>query len=186
MTVALKRRRFTVDDYHRMAAAGILAQHDRVELLDGEIIEMAPIGPVHAGYVNRLTALFTSRLGPRAVLSVQNPFVLSRYSEPQPDLALLQPRADFYASAHPRPEDVLLLVEVADTTVEFERRVKIPLYAAAGVREVWLLNLPAACLEACREPTTGGYADVRILGRGATVTPQALPDLTLDVADLLG
>jgi Uma2 family endonuclease len=186
ITATGKRRRFTVGDYHRMAEAGILGRDDRVELLDGAVVEMAPIGPLHAGHVNRLTALFTGRLGSRAVVSVRNPVVLSGYSELQPDLVLLRPRADFYTNAHPQPPDILLIVEVADTTAALDRRVKVPLYAAAGVREVWLLDLPTEGLEVYRDPTAGGYRDARVLARGERLAPQAFPDLTLEVSNLLG
>jgi Uma2 family endonuclease len=186
MAIALKRRRFTVDDYHRMAEVGILTEDDRVELLDGEIVEMSPIGSDHAGHVKRLIALFTSRLGARVVVSVQDPVSLSRHSEPQPDVALLRPRADFYAGSHPQPEDVLLLIEVADTSVETDRRIKLPLYAQAGLREVWLLDLDAERLEVYREPAAEGYREVHVLARGQEIAPQAFPDLTLRVDDLLG
>jgi hypothetical protein len=186
MTLELRRRRFTVDDCHRMAEAGILGEDDRVELVDGEIVEMAPIGPRHAGHVKRLNALFTSRLGPRAVVSVQDPATLSEHSEPRPDLALLRPRADFYRGGHPRPEDILLLVEVAETTAAFDRQVKVPLYASAGVREVWLLDLTAGRLEVHRDPAAGRYRDVRTLAPGDRLAPEAFPDLALEVADLLG
>jgi Uma2 family endonuclease len=186
MAIELKRRRFTVDDYYRMAEVGILTEDDRVELLDGEIVQMSPIGSDHAGHVKRLTALFTSRLGARVVVSVQDPVRLSRHSEPQPDVALLQPRADFYARAHPRPDDVLLLIEVADTSVETDRRIKMPLYAMAGLREVWLVDLPAERVEVYREPAADGYRESRALARGEDITPQAFPDLPLSVDDLLG
>lgn len=138
----ITRRRFTVDEYHRMAEAGILGEDDRVELLDGEIVEMTPIGPRHAGGVNRLTRLFTTRLGARAIVTVQNPVVLGVRWEPQPDLAILRPRPDFYSTAHARPEDILLIVEVAETSGEADRRVKVPGYAAAGVPETWRVDLP--------------------------------------------
>lgn len=186
MAIALRRRRFTVDDYHRMAEVGILTEDDRVELLDGEIVEMTPIGSDHAGHVKRLTALFTSRLGARVVVSVQDPVSLSRHSEPQPDVALLRPRADFYARSHPRPEDVLLLIEVADTSVETDRRIKMPLYAEAGLGEVWLVDLSTERVEVYREPAAQGYREIRALVRGQGLGPQAFPDLTLSVEDLLG
>jgi Uma2 family endonuclease len=186
MAIALKRRRFTVDDYYRMAEVGILTEDDRVELLDGEIVEMSPIGSDHGGHVKRLTALFTSRLGARVIVSVQDPVRLSRHSEPQPDVVLLRPRDDFYARSHPRPEDVLLLVEVADTSVDTDRRIKMPLYARAGIGEVWLLDLPAERVEIYREPAATGYRETRTLARGQGLSPQAFPDLALVVEDLLG
>ncbi|HEY7649320.1 MAG TPA: Uma2 family endonuclease [Methylomirabilota bacterium] len=186
MATALRRWRFTVDDYHRMAEVGILSEDDRVELLDGEIVEMTPIGSDHAGHVKRLIALFTSRLGARAVMSVHDPVGLSKHSEPQPDVALLRPREDFYARSHPRPEDVLLLIEVADTSVETDRHIKVPLYARAGLREVWLIDLGAERVEVYREPTAASYQQIRALARGQRIGPLAFPDLTLGVDDLLG
>jgi Uma2 family endonuclease len=186
MAIELKRRRFTVDDYYRMAEVGILTEDDRVELLDGEIVEMSPIGSDHAGHVKRLTALFTSRLGARVVVGVQDPVRLSRHSEPQPDIALLRPRADFYARAHPLPADVLLLIEVADTSVETDRRIKMPLYARAGIGEVWLVDLTTERVEVYREPVDDGYRKIRTLARGQALGPLAFPDLALRVDDLLG
>ena len=186
MAPPLTRRRFTVDEYHRMAEAGILGEDDRVELLDGEVVEMTPIGPRHAGGVNRLNRIFTARLGERAVVCVQNPIVLGRHWEPQPDLVLLRPRDDFYTGAHPRPGDVLLTVEIAETSLEGDRRVKVPAYARSGVPEAWLLDLPGDRLEAHRDPGPEGYRDVRALARGERVAPEALPDLELSVDELLG
>ena len=126
-----------------MADAGIFGEDDRVELLDGEIVEMAPVGSRHAACVNKLTQLFVERSEGRALLAPRNPITLGERSEPQPDLALLRPRADYYASGHPTPDEVLLVVEVGDTTAEWDRRHKLPLYAAAGVAEVWLVDLAA-------------------------------------------
>lgn len=178
-TELLTRRRFTVTEYERMAAAGVLTEDDRVELIDGEIVMMAPIGSRHAGTVMLLTSLWTSRLGERVIVSVQNPVELDGHSEPQPDIALLRPRADFYRNAHPRPDDVLLLIEVADPSVEADRRVKIPLYARAGIRESGLVDLVADRLDTYRRPAAGSYQDVRLFGRGQTVSAQAFPDLVL-------
>jgi Uma2 family endonuclease len=186
MAVALKRRLFTVDEYYRMAEAGILTADDRVELIEGEIVEMSPIGSPHAGQVNHLNSILTTRLGGRAIVSVQNPVRLSQRSEPQPDLAILRPRDDSYRRSHPGPADILLIIEVMDTTVEMDRRVKAPLYARAGVRETWLLDVNAERIEAYRAPTPEGYRDVRVLRRGESVTPEAFPDLTFSVDALIG
>src|SRR5438552_12280642 len=140
-TVEVRRRRFTVEEYHRMAEAGILSEDDRVELIEGEIVQMSPIGPRHSACVDRLNALFTSRLRRRAIVRVQNPIVLSRWTEPQPDLTLLRPRADFYAERHPGPADVLLAVEVAETSGVYDRGTKLALYARARIPEVWLVDV---------------------------------------------
>ena len=132
-----RTHRFSVADFHRMGEIGVLTEADRVELIEGEIIDMAPIGSRHAGYVMMLTERMGRAIGDRAILGVQSPVVMSERSEPQPDLALLRRRADFYQINHPRAADALLLVEVADTTVRLDLEVKLPLYARSGVREVW-------------------------------------------------
>jgi len=187
MAVVLKTHRFTVDEYHRMGEVGIFSEDDRVELLAGEIVEMCPIGPLHAGTVNRLTALFTSRLGGEVVVQIQNPLLLrTEDSEPQPDVALLRPRTDFYTRGHPEAHDVYLVIEVADTSVAADREVKFPIYARAGVPEAWLLDVSAERLEVHWHPNPDGYQDVRYFQRGESVAPQAFPDLALTVDALLG
>jgi Uma2 family endonuclease len=184
--VQLTRRLFTVAEYHKMAEAGILSEDDRVELLEGEIVAMSPIGSRHAGLVNRLNRLFSQRAGDQVVVSVQNPVRLGGYSEPQPDLALLRPRADFYTSSHPGPEDVLLAVEVAETSAAVDREVKVPLYARFGVPEVWLVDLAGDQVEVFREPSAEGYREVRVLRRGESLAPAFLPDLLVPVDAVLG
>ena len=187
MAVMLRRYRFTVDEYDRMAAAGVLTQCDRVELLDGEIVEMTPIGDRHASVVARMSHVFAARLGERSIVWGQNPVGLRLVrSVPQPDVVLLRARGDFYASGRPGPDDVLLLVEVMDTTAARDRGVKLALYARAGVREVWLADLTADAVEVYRRPAGAEYADARVLGRSERVSPEAFPDLALTVADLLG
>ncbi|MBI2490826.1 MAG: Uma2 family endonuclease [Candidatus Rokubacteria bacterium] len=186
-TVELKRRQFSVKDYHRMIETGILTEDDRVELLEGEIVEMGRPGPPHQGTVDRLTRLFSSRLGDRVIVRVQGPVLLASVeSEPQPDLALLVPRPDFYVTGHPEPPDILLAIEVMDTSVDKDRRVKLPLYARAGIAETWLVDLNADRVEVHRRPGPAGYADSRTLRRGEPLAIQAFPDVALTVADLLG
>ncbi len=186
MRMPLTGRRFTVEEYHRMGRAGLFTEHDRVELLDGQIVEMTPIGPGHAGCVAALTGLVARLVGDRAVVWVQNPVLLGPRSEPQPDVAVLRARADTYRTAHPEPRDVLLVIEVAETSFEHDRDVKIPLYVAAGVPEVWLVNLPADAVALYRDPGPQGYATLGTAGRGDTLTPLKLPGLTLRVDDILG
>ena len=186
MTVQLLRRRFTVDEYHWMGHVGILGEDDRIELLEGEIVEMAPIGSRHQGTVNRLTELLSSRVSDWALVSVQGPVCLAGDSEPQPDLMLLRRRADFYATAHPGPNDVLLLVEVSDTSLEYDREVKVPLHARHGIVEVWLVGLEAGVVEVYRGPTAQGYQEVSQLLRGQSVSSGALPGLELAVDEILG
>lgn len=178
--------RFTVEDYHRMAEAGILGEDDRVELIEGEIVKMPPIGSLHGGTVNALIHLFSKAVGDRTLVSAQNPVRLSDISEPRPDVMLLRPRPDFYRNSHPTPADVLLLVEVAETSVEFDRSVKLPLYARAGIPEYWLVDLERGVMEVHRSPAGDRYAEVRELRAGARIAPTSLPDAGLDVAEILG
>ena len=186
MTVQLLRRRFTVHEYHRMGQVGILGEDDRLELLEGEIVEMAPIGSRHQATVNRLTELFSARVGDGALVSVQGPVRLAEDSEPQPDLMLLRRRADFYASAHPGPGDVFLLVEVSDTSTEYDREVKVPLYARYGIAEVWLVGLETETVEVYRGPAAQGYQNVFQSVRGQSLSPEFFPGLELGVGDILG
>ena len=185
MTVELRRRRFTVDDYYGMARAGILTEDDRVELIEGEILDMAAIGSRHAGVVNRLTRILVRQAGDDAVVTVQNPVRLSDLSEPQPDLALLRPRPDSYTGAHPLPPDVLLIVEVAHTTLGFDREVKLPLYATAGVPEVWLVDVEGGAIDVHRAPERGHYTEMRRVGPGGTVRPTLLPTIDVEVGAVL-
>src|SRR5919108_6402376 len=148
--VEIARRRFTVEEYHRMAEVGIFQPDERVELIEGEIVKMAPIGPRHAGCVINLNRLFVTRLGDRAVVSPGNPVVIEPRSEPQPDLLLLRPRAVSYSREHATPEDVLLAVEVADTTARFDRIVKARLYARARISEYWLVDVNEASVDVFR------------------------------------
>ena len=186
MALQFPRRRFTTGDYHRMAEAGVLSEDDRVELIDGEILEMSPIGSKHAACVARLTSLFSQRVGGAAIVWVQNPVQLGDRSEPQPDLALLRPRPDFYASAHPTADDVLLLIEVAESSMEYDRQVKVPLYARTGIPEMWLVGLARDQVTVHRDPTPGGYRVIRVLCRGDAISSAAFPHLEIAVADILG
>jgi Uma2 family endonuclease len=183
---SVQRRRFTVDEYYTMAEAGILGEDERVELLDGEIIEMSPIGDRHFACVLRVSTAFSMRVAGRALVSVQSPVRLSSRSEPEPDIALLRPREDFYESGKPGPEDVLLIVEVSDTTLAFDRDTKVLFYAAAGIPEVWILDLNAARVLVYREPRDGVYRQTTVVERGGTLSPVAFPDLALQVEDLVG
>lgn len=186
MSVKLLKRLFTVKEYHQMVDAGILNEDDRVELIAGEIIRMSPIGRRHAACVKCLNKLLSQRLGDRALVSVQDPVQLDNYSEPEPDLALLAPRADFYESGHPQPDDILLVIEVADTTVESDRDVKIPNYAQSGICEVWLVNINEQCVEVYLIPAPNGYRNVQKFYRGQSLSPQAFPDVNLTVDEILG
>jgi len=180
---AQPRHRWTVAEYHRMAEVGLLHEDWRVELIDGEIIEMAPIGSFHGGNVNRLIRLFSKVVGDKAIIAAQNPVVLSGYAEPQPDLAILRWREDDYEQSNPHPEDVLLLIEVSDSTLKYDRDVKVPLYANHGIPEVWLLDLQRKQLEIYRDPAHGQYRQ-RDCRRAGQIAPILCPDAVIDLAEL--
>ena len=187
MAFDLATRRFTVDEYHRMGDAGILGCDEHLELISGQIVVREPIGSRHASVVDRLNRLWTSRLGERVIVRVQNPVQFpDADSELQPDILLLRPRDDFYAAGHPRVSDVLLLIEVADTTLRLDRRVKIPLYAAVGIGETWLCDLVAERLEIYSRPAGGTYDAAHTLDRGETVAAAAFPDVVVAVDEVLG
>ena len=179
--VQLPLRRFTVAEYYAMAEAGILTEDDRVELIDGVIVEMAPVGSRHVGVVNGFNRAFTEAVGRRAVVQVQSPIRLDDGTEPQPDLALLHERADLYASGHAGPRDVLLLIEVADSSVGYDRNEKLPRYARAGIPEVWLAILPEDVVEVNTEPTGDGYRATRRLRAGEVLRPACFDDVEMPV-----
>ena len=179
--LAPTRRRFSVAEYYAMAKVGILAQNDRVELLEGDLIVMPPIGDWHAASVDRFTNVLPPRLQGRAIVRVQNPTRLNKRSEPQPDVMLLRWRDDFYQGGHPGPGDVLLLIEVAETSVDYDRGAKLSAYARAGIPEVWIVTRENRRIEAYTEPEGGAYARVRHAEAGARIAPQAFPDVVLDV-----
>ena len=186
MSVQMQRRLFTVQEYHLMSEAGIFGEDDRVELIEGEILEMAAISPRHATCVRRLIGQFRQIPEELAILDVQNPIQLTERTEPQPDVVLLQPRSDYYATAHPIPSEVLLLVEVSDSTVDFDRDVKVPNYARSGIREVWLWDLEGNCLEVYRNPTANSYTSMQKFERGEQVSPLAFPEFEVSVDFILG
>ena len=184
-TQARERRRFTVAEYYAMADAGILTEKDRVELLDGEIVLMAPIGNRHQSSVDGHGEMFTLRLQGRANVRIQGPVRLDDDNEPEPDVTLLRRRDDYYATGHPGPDDVLLLIEVADSTLDFDRNVKLPLYARAGIPEVWIVNLQDRRVESYTDPTEDGYATVRYFEAGSSVAPLHFPDIALEVERII-
>ncbi len=186
MSAPLRTHKFTVDDYHRMAEAGLFQEDDRLELIDGQVVRVTPIGPEHAGCVDYLARLFTEFAGNTWIVRVQNPVVLGKHAEPEPDIAVLRPRPRGYRTRHPGPDDIMLVIEVADTSLEYDRSVKIPLYAAAGIPEVWLVNLPAERIEVYRNPAAGAYVALTSVSRGETLTPLFLPTARLSVSDVLG
>jgi Uma2 family endonuclease len=182
----LLTRRFTVTQYHQMNEAGILTEDDRVELMNGEIIEMSPIGRRHAACVDRLNYLLGNLLTTKVIIRVQNPLILDNLSEPQPDISLLKPRADFYESGHPQPSDVLLLIEVADSSFEYDRDIKIPLYAASGILEVWLVDIIEQKIIVYRQPTENGYIEITTFKRAEILDILAFPEVKITVDSILG
>jgi len=185
MDTQVLRRLFSVDEFHQMAEAGVFGEGDRLELLDGEIVQMTPIGSRHAGCVMRLNELFAQRRQASAIVSVQGPLVLDEGTELYPDVALLARRPDFYSQSHPRPVDVLLVVEVADTTLDYDRGVKVPHYARVGIPEVWVVDLHARAIHVYRQPSGGEYRDERRTGLGEWLAIPGVPDQRLAVDDVL-
>ena len=185
MSVQIAKHWFTVAEYNRMGEAGIL-EDARVELIEGQVVDTSPIGRRHAACVDRLTELLSERFRRKAIVRVQSPIVLNDYAEPQPDVALLRRRDDFYERALPAPGDVLLIVEVADTTLEYDRQIKVPLYARAAVPEVWVVNISDEQVEVYTRPAGGAYQDVRRHGRGEAINSGAAPGLTVAVEEILG
>jgi Uma2 family endonuclease len=183
-TVEVRRRRFTVEEYYRMAEVGILTDRDRVELIEGEIVEMSPIGLRHALCVAELNSRLVRGVGDRAASWTPNPIRLFPDSEPEPDIVLIRGPLSRY-SQHPGPADVLLLIEVADTSYRFDRDVKLPLYARAGVPEVWIVDLTRDVVEVFRQPSASSYASTQRIERGGTVAPVAFPDVGLAVTEIL-
>jgi Uma2 family endonuclease len=181
-----RRHRLTVSDYYRMAEVGILAPDARVELIEGEIFDMAPPGSLHASTVHRLNKILVHATGDDALVLVQNPVRLSELSEPQPDLALLRDREDFYARKHPGPADVLLVVEVADSSLRFDRETKAALYAAHGIPEMWLVDLRGRRLIRQRAPQEGVYMQVDEPDLDLPLEISGLPGVAIDLQQLFG
>jgi Uma2 family endonuclease len=185
--VGVSRWLFTLEEYHRLGEVGILTEDDRVELIEGELIRMPPIGSNHASVVDNLMAIFVRRIDPAdGRVRIQNPVIVEGRSEVQPDLTVVRFRTDGYKAANPREGDVLLLAEVADSTLRFDREVKLPLYARAGVPEVWIVNLVSDAIEVHRAPEGGAYREASVVGRDDSVSPSAFPSLTIPVSDILG
>ena len=176
--------RLGVDAYHQMIHAGIFDEGDRVELIDGELRAMPPIKPDHAGKTNRLNRLLSQRVGDAALVSVQNPLTIRPRSEPEPDLMLLRPREDFYEGANPTPADTLLVIEICDSSLRYDREVKVPLYAAHGVPEVWLIDLQPRRLELYREPLSDGYRLLLRPDPSESVAPLLLPSLSIRASEI--
>ena len=180
-----RRHRITVDEYYRMAEVGLLAPDARVELIEGEIIDMPPIGPDHGSVVDKLTHLLVHAVGDRAIVRVQGAVRLSRASEPQPDVALLVPRTDYYRAGHPAGDNTFLVIEVSDSTLRYDRNVKVPLYARHGVPEVWIVDIPGSQVHFYRSPADGRYRDETSAAVPGPTPIMALPSVTVELSSLM-
>jgi Uma2 family endonuclease len=185
MLLQVEKRLWTVEEYHGMARAGILREDDRLELIKGEVVAMSPIGVRHMACVNRLNHLLMKHFHEQAVISVQNSVYLDEHSEPVPDVVLFKYRQDFYNQNAPTADDVLLLIEVSDSTLPYDRNVKRPLYAQAGIIEYWLINLVDNSVEVHREPEEGAFTKTFICYRNDEITAVSFPDVTFQITDLL-
>jgi Uma2 family endonuclease len=185
-SIPTPKRLFNVDEYQVMLRSGILTEDDRVELIAGEILKMAPIGRRHTSCVKRVNELLIDRLQKRATVGVQDPIDLDDYSEPLPDISVLRRREDFYLEYHGKPEDILLVIEVADSSLAYDRNLKVPLYAEYGIPEVWLVDLDRSIIEVHRDPGSNGYQTVRTVRRGERLSLLAFPDLSLAAEEILG
>ncbi len=185
MAIELTPRRFTADEYHQMIAARVFDQDERLELIDGEIVQMSPIGDRHAACVRRLNELLGDLVSRRAIVDVQDPIIVAPSYAPQPDLALLRTRSDYYASQPPTASDCLLIIEVSDSSAEFDRQIKMPRYARGGVVELWLVELERDVVVVYRDPSGDAYQHVQVFRRGDMLEVSAL-DVRVTVESILG
>lgn len=180
-----RRLRFSVDEYYKMIELGMLKDYEKAEIIDGELIQKMTIGDKHAAVVNKLTRLFIKNVSDDVLVSIQNPLRLSDFNEPEPDLVLAD-LTKYDGSRHPRPEEVILLIEVSDSTLKYDRDSKVPLYAEAGIPEVWIINLPNNIIEIHQKPSNGLYQLVKIFKPDEIVNSEKLPNLSFSVKDILG
>lgn len=185
VTVQAPKRLFSVEEYHRLAEAGILREDDRVELIHGEIIQMSPIGPKHAGNLDRFVRIFTFLFGESAIVRSQNPVQLNDFSEPKPDISILKPRDDFYTNAHPTKDDVTLIIELSESSLNYDREVKLPEYASNGIPEYWIIDLKAGRVIVHTEPSGEEYLNIKTFRINEQVESPVLPK-AISVRELLG
>lgn len=183
---SLPHRKFTVEEYHHFIETGIFSPEERLELWEGEFIEMSPIGKRHAGTVSALSEMLKDFLGKRVLVWTQNPIVLNNFSEPEPDIALLKRRDDFYRTVNATADDVLLIIEVADSTVKYDCDIKFPKYAENGIPEAWLIDLENDRVEIHTQPTPNGYRLVKILHRGDIAESSVFEEIKIAVENILG
>ena len=176
--------RFSVTDYYRLAETGVLRPDARVELLDGLIFDLCPVSPLHAAVTRQIARMFLEQPEERCIVSIRNPVRLDEFSEPEPDVAVLKYRPDYYKIRHPGSDDVFLLIEVADVSLDYDRD-KLPIYGRAGISEVWIVNLVDQTIQVHREPHFTGYGSKTILRAGDKATPQIFPEVTVGIAEFL-
>ena len=186
METEVAKKLFTADEFVRMGEAGIFDPEARLELIEGEIIEMSALGNPHMGCVNRANALFSARLAGKVMVSPQNAVLLSRYTRPQPDIVLARPREDFYSTKTIAPEDTFLVIEVSDSTIRYDRNRKMPLYAKSGVPELWIENLQEGLILVYRDPGPETFATSLTFKRGESISIAAFPEIVFKVEELLG
>lgn len=180
-----ERFRLSRDRYHQMIESGIFGEDERIELIEGGLVTISPIGAEHSGIVDQLSEILVDQLARRAVVKVQGPIQLDDHSEPEPDVVLSKPRRDYYKRSLPQPADVLLVIEVADSSLAYDRTVKMPLYAQAGITEAWIINLIDRWIEVYRDPSPAGYTTMLKILPGRAIAPQAFADVIVVVDDLL-
>lgn len=178
------QRRFNVDDYYRMAEVGIIGRDERVELLDGQVLEMSPIGKTHGMSVDAFTMMMTDAVRGQAIVRIQGVVRLDAFNEPEPDVAILRPPLRKYGEAHPGPEDVFLIVEVGDSSRRFDKKVKLPIYASFGIPEVWLVDLVTRKMEVHRSPDGSEYRELATLGPTDIARPLGFPDAGIDLKNV--
>jgi Uma2 family endonuclease len=182
----LERKRFTVTEFQRMVETGILEEGSPYELLNGEIIHMATIGSKHAAKVDRISTFLNRKINDAIIVRVQNPIELGAFSQPEPDIAILRWQDDFYESGHPTAQDIYLLIEVSDTTLDYDRSTKLPIYAESGIAEYWIVNLPDNQIEVYRNPSGNAYQSIQTFTKDQTLTIELLPKITIAVNAILG
>jgi len=186
MTQQSNKRLITVEEYHKMAEAGILSHRDKLELIKGEILHMSPIGSRHQAIVDKMTRLFNRLVMDDAIVRVQGPIQIENWSEPEPDLILLKPQDDFYANHHPTAKEALLLIEVADRSLNFDKELKLPIYAEARIEEYWIINLQDDQIEIHRSPEESIYKNIIIAKNNDFVSCLHFPSISINVNDILG
>ncbi len=179
------RKKFTVEEYYKLGEIGIIGPDERTELIDGDIMLMAPMGSRHAACIPRLLKIFFKALGDHALITSQTPVRLNGQFEPEPDLSILKPREDCYRYQLPQPQDIYLLIQVSVTTVEYDRNEKSVLYSQAGIIELWIVDIPAELVEVYRNPSPNGYESVQQFRHGETISPLAFPDIVISVDEIL-